>query len=358
MKKTEYISGNIQNSLFPKSLFVVYLLTLLATAGVHVGLIVLFQEAALGSIWQTHIILLYWIAVAAGLTLFTRRKIRVIYEEPLQRLANATTQVASGDFSVYVPTVHPADKVDYLDSMIVDFNKMVEELGSIETLKTEFISNVSHELKTPIAVIQNNAELLRMSRLDEKQRTQADAIYWATKRLAGLVSNILKLNKLEQQRILPDAQHYDVCAQLAECALAVEDALEMKGIELEAEMEDTGIIFADPALMELVWNNLLSNAVKFTPKGGTITITEAETESGIAISVKDTGCGMTEETRNHIFEKFYQGDTSHATMGNGLGLALAQRVLLLHGFSIRVESTLGQGSCFTVTIPKGGKTNG
>lgn len=358
MKKTEYISGNIQNSLFPKSLFVVYLLTLLATAGVHVGLIVLFQEAALGSIWQTHIILLYWIAVAAGLTLFTRRKIREIYEEPLQRLASATTQVASGDFSVYVPTVHTADKMDYMDVMILDFNKMVEELGSIETLKTEFISNVSHELKTPIAVIQNNAELLRMSELDEKQSTQADAIYWATKRLTGLVSNILKLNKLEQQRILPDAQHYDVCAQLAECALAVEDVLEMKGIELEADMEDCAEIFADPALMELVWNNLLSNAVKFTPKGGTITIGECTKEDCIEISVKDTGCGMDVETQRHIFEKFYQGDASHTAAGNGLGLALAQRVLLLHGFSISVESTLGQGSSFTVTIPKGGKCDG
>lgn len=358
MKKTVYVSGSIQSSLFPRSLFVIYLLTLLVTAGVHVGLIVLFQVIALHSGWQTLIVLSYWAAVAAGLTLYTRKRIRVIYEEPLQRLANATNQVASGDFSVYVPTVHTADKMDYLDAMTVDFNKMVEDLGSIETLKTEFISNVSHELKTPIAVIQNNAELLRLSQLDEKQRTQADAIYWATMRLTGLVSNILKLNKLEQQRILPDAKNYDVCAQLAECAVAMEDVLEMKGIELEADLEDSSTIFADPALMELVWNNLLSNAVKFTPKGGTITIAEAQTESGIAVTVKDTGCGMTEETRKHIFEKFYQGDTSHATLGNGLGLALAQRVLLLHGFSISVESAPGQGSCFTVTIPKGGKTNG
>lgn len=358
MKKAEYVSGSIQSSLFPRSLFVIYLLTLLITAGVHVGLIVLFQVIELYSGWQTLIILSYWAAVAAGLTLYTRRRIRIIYEEPLQRLAQATTEVASGDFSVYVPTVHTADKLDYLDAMIVDFNKMVEDLGSIETLKTEFVSNVSHELKTPVAVIQNNAELLRLTDLDEKQRTQADAIYWATKRLTGLVSNILKLNKLEQQRILPDAQSYDVCDQLAECAIAMEDVLEMKGIELEAEMEDSGIIYADPALMELVWNNLLSNAVKFTPKGGTITIAEKEQEACIAVSIRDTGCGMNEETRRHIFEKFYQGDTSHAAAGNGLGLALAQRVLLLHGFSVSVESAPGQGSCFTVTIPKGGNPNG
>lgn len=358
MKKTEYVSGYIQNSLFPKSLFLVYLLTLLVTAGLHVGLIVLFEAIALGNIWQTHIILFYWLAVAAGLTLYARRQIRVIYEEPLQKLANATTQVATGDFSVYVPLAHTADKMDYLDSIIVDFNKMVEELGSIETLKTEFVSNVSHELKTPVAVIQNNAELLRMSDLDEKQRSQADAIYWATKRLTGLVSNILKLNKLEQQRILPEAVSYDVCEQLAECAVAVEDVLDMKGIELEAEMDDTGMIFADPALMELVWNNLLSNAIKFTPKGGTITILEQEREDCFEVSVKDTGCGMSEETKRHIFEKFYQGDTSHAAAGNGLGLALAQRVLLLHGFTIRVESEPGQGSCFTVTIPKGEEKHG
>ncbi len=358
MKKTEYVSGYIQSSLFPRALFVVYLLTLLVTAGLHVGLIVLFQTIALHSGWQTLIILSYWIAVAAGLTLYTRRQIRVIYEEPLQRIANATTQVAAGDFSVYVPMTHTADKMDYLDAMILDFNKMVEQLGSIETLKTEFISNVSHELKTPVSVIQNNAELLRLSELDEKQCTQANAIYWATKRLTGLVSNILKLNKLEQQRILPDAQSYDVCAQLAECAVAMDDVLEMKGIELEADMEDTGMIFADPALMELVWNNLLSNAVKFTPRGGIVTITEAETPEGLKIGVRDTGCGMDKETQRHIFEKFYQGDTSHAAAGNGLGLALAQRVLLLHGFAISVESAPGQGSTFTVTIPKEGENHG
>lgn len=352
MKKSAHLLGSIQSNRFPKSLFYVFMLVLLITAGVNIGMVLLFQELRVNEIIQVHVVILYWVAVAAGLTLFTRSRIRIVYEEPMQKLALATKRVAEGDFSVHVPTVHAADKMDYMDVMILDFNKMVEDLGSIETLKTEFISNVSHELKTPVAIIQNNAELLRLSRLDEKQHAQVDAIYWATKRLTGLVSNILKLNKLEQQRILPEAKNYDVCAQLAECAVAMEDVLEMKGIELEADMEDTGMIFADPALMELVWNNLLSNAMKFTPHGGTVTITETATPEGLKIGVRDTGCGMDEETQRHIFEKFYQGDTSHATVGNGLGLALAQRVLLLHDFSIQVESTPGQGSCFTVTIPK------
>jgi signal transduction histidine kinase len=301
---------------------------------------------------QTAVPLLYWSAVAVGLTLFTRRQIQRTYEEPMHRLAQATEQVAGGDFSVYIPPLHTSDKLDYMDIMLIDFNKMVEELGSIETLKTDFFSNVSHEIKTPLAVIQNNAELLRMEDLTDTQRDYADTIYQSSRRLADLISNILKLNKLEKQSITPDIQVYDVCAQLAECALGHEEAWEQKELDFDADMEDRADIAADPALMELVWNNLLSNAVKFTEPGGSITLAETSDESSVYVSVRDTGCGMSEETKKHIFEKFYQGDTSHAMAGNGLGLALALRVLQLNNFQIKVESAPGQGSAFTVIMPK------
>ena len=342
----------IRNDRFPSSLFLVYLGVLLLMSGIHTGLVVGMNKLGWSDFLQILVPLLYWSAVAVGLTFFTRKQIQRVYEEPMHRLAEATEKVAGGDFSVYVPTIHTSDKLDYLDVMIVDFNKMVEELGSIETLKTDFFSNVSHEIKTPLAVIQNNAELLRLGELTDTQRERADTIYHSSRRLADLISNILKLNKLEKQNITPDIQVYDVCAQLAECALGFEEAWERKELDFNADMEDRADIAADPALMELVWNNLFSNAVKFTEPGGSIELTQTSDENNVYVSVKDTGCGMNEETEKHIFEKFYQGDTSHATAGNGLGLALALRVLQLNHFDIQLESAPGQGSTFTVTMPK------
>ena len=348
------LETNVRDSRFPPSLFFVYFGVLLLMSGIHTGLVVGMNKLNWSEILQVLVPLVYWSAVAVGLTLFTRRQIQQVYEEPMHRLAEATEKVAGGDFSVYVPTIHTSDRLDYLDVMLIDFNKMVEELGSIETLKTDFFSNVSHEIKTPLAIIQNNAELLRMEPLTDAQQEYADTIYQAARRLADLISNILKLNKLEKQTIVPETQVYDVCAQLAECALGFEQAWERKALDFDADMEDRAQIAADPALMELVWNNLFSNAVKFTEPGGSITLTEASDEYNVYVSVRDTGCGMDENTKKHIFEKFYQGDTSHATAGNGLGLALAMRVLQLNHFDIQVESAPGKGSCFTVTMPRAG----
>ena len=341
-----------ERSRFPPSLFFVYLTALLLMSGIHAGLVVGMGQLGWSELAQTVVPVLYWSAVAIGLTLFTRGQMQRVYEEPMQKLAEATKKVAGGDFSVYIAPLHTIEKMDYLDKMIVDFNRMVEELGSVETLKTDFFSNVSHEIKAPLAIIQSNAELLRLEKLTEKQRGYADAIFWSSERLADLIGNILKLNKLENQTITPVVETYDVCEQLARCAVAHEPAWERRGLDFEADMEDRAEISADPALMELVWNNLLSNAVKFTEPGGRIVLTERSEGESIRVSVWDTGCGMTEETKKRIFEKFYQGDTSHSMAGNGLGLALAWRVLQLNDFGIEVESEPGKGSVFTVVIPK------
>lgn len=260
--------------------------------------------------------------------------------------------MSEGDFSVYVPTIHTADKLDYLDVMIMDFNEMVEELGSIETLKTDFVSNVSHEMKTPIAIIKNYAQLLQTGQASEEQRKEyAKEIEDAASRLSSLISNILKLNKLENQRITPEIAVYDVCRQLCESIFLFEDAIEEKEINLEADIEDAAMIKADASLMELVWNNLLSNAVKFTDRGGSIIIRQTSDESHIRVSVSDTGCGITKESIRHIFDKFYQGDTSHSTEGNGLGLALVKRVLELMDGEIQITSEEGRGSTFLVMLP-------
>ncbi len=342
----------VRQSHFPGILCVVYFLALLLMSGIHMGLVTLINNKVWNDAIAIVIPTVYWALVAVGLTLYARWEIKRAYEEPMHRLAHATAKVAQGDFSVYVPPLHTADKLDYLDVMILDFNTMVEELGSIETLKTDFFSNVSHEMKTPLAVIQNCAQLLQKEDItEEKRREYTDSILQSTRKLSNLITNILKLNKLEKQTIRPAPEHYNLCQQLCDCALQFEDAWENKDLEFVADIEDRVMVEADPGLLELVWTNLLSNAVKFTPAGGTITLTQTSDEKEIVISVSDTGCGIDEETMRHIYDKFYQGDTSHSTEGNGLGLALVQRILQLSDGTITVKSRIGQGSTFTVRLP-------
>lgn len=345
----------IKQSRFPLSTFWIIFGSLLMMSGLHTALYLFVQRMAWLEIVQTHIILLYWFIVALLLTLIVRWQMKKTYEEPLLKLSRATKQVAQGDFSVYIPTTNTSDNLDYLDMMIMDMNKMIEELGSIETLKTDFISNVSHEMKTPLAVIKNYGEMLQSKHISDERRIEyAKTIEDSARKMSELIGNILKLNKLENQRIVPEVEDYDVCRQLCDCILGFEEAWDAKEIELEVDMEDEEtFVKGDESLMELVWNNLLSNAVKFTEAGGMITVKQRTTEKYVEVSVSDTGCGISEASLKHIFDKFYQGDTSHATQGNGLGLALVHRVLTLLDGDIQVSSIEGKGTTFTVKLPKG-----
>ena len=293
----------------------------------------------------------YWGLMSLVFCLITRYMRRKHFERPMRRLADAARQVAEGDFSVYLAPLRKDGKKDYVDVAFDDFNSMIAELGTIETMKTSFISDVSHEIKTPLSVIQNYAAALRGKGIRPEQRLEyAETIAAAAEKLNTLVANILRLSKLENQHIVPDPEEYDLCGQLAACALAFEGQLEAKGLELRVDMDDRAVIRADRGMLEIVWNNLLANAIKFTDPGGTIMLAQSSDADSVTVRVQDTGQGMGQATLGRIFDKFYQGDASRSGEGNGLGLALALRVVELLGGQISVASEPGQGSSFTVTL--------
>ena len=287
------------------------------------------------------------ITLLSGTMDYIRRKQMV--DKPVKQILAATEKIMQGDFSVRIEPVKEFSGETGFNEIINAINKMTAELAGTETLRTDFIANVSHELKTPLAVMGNYATILQNPGITEEERKEyAKAISDSARRLAALITNILKLNKLENQQIFPQLDEYDLGEQLCESLLQFEDVWEQKDLEIETDIQEDVRIRSDAELLSLVWNNLMSNAVKFTPEGGTIGV-RLKTEGNLVIvSVSDTGCGIKPEVGQHIFEKFYQGDTSHATQGNGLGLALVKRVVDIVGGEISVQSTFGQGSTFTV----------
>lgn len=280
-----------------------------------------------------------------------RRKLMV--QKCVEHIVNAAKELVAGDFSVQVKPINRFGTDESFNEIIECFNKMAQELSGVEALRTDFISNVSHEMKTPLAVMQNYGTLLQTPELpDEKRMEYAKGITESSRRLADMMTNILKLNKLENQQIYPNIKEYNLGEQLCEVLLQFENTWERDEIEIETDIAEDVNIYADRELLELVWNNLLSNAFKFTPQGGMVSVTLEMEERHVIVKVKDTGCGMSADTGAHIFEKFYQGDTSRSTQGNGLGLALVKRVVdIMHG-EIYVESVIGKGSVFTVILEK------
>ncbi|MBO5372679.1 MAG: HAMP domain-containing histidine kinase, partial [Lachnospiraceae bacterium] len=258
-------------------------------------------------------------------------------------------KIVQGDFNVRIKPVNKMGVDENFNEIIHCFNMMAEELSGVETLRTDFIANVSHEMKTPLSVMQNYGTLLQMPELAEDKRIEyAKGVAEGSRRLADMMTNILKLNRLEKQQIFPKTEEYDLGEQLCECLLQFENVWEEKNIEIETELAEDVKVNTDGELLSLVWNNLFSNAFKFTPEGGKVTLILEATEHHAIVKVKDTGCGMSQEVGAHIFEKFYQGDTSHATQGNGLGLALVKRVVDILQGEISVESAVGKGSTFVV----------
>ena len=290
------------------------------------------------------------ITILFGTIDYVRRKIMV--DRPVKIITEATEEIMNGDFSVRIQPMKGSG-MEGFNQIASAVNAMAQELSGMETLRTDFIANVSHEMKTPLAVMQNYGTLLQSPDLSEEQWMEyAKGVTDASRRLAEMMTNILKLNRLENQQIFPQAAEFDLGEQLCECLLQFENVWEKAEIEIDTDIAEEIMICADAELLSLVWNNLFSNAFKFTGSGGMVTVSLTETEQHAVVKVKDTGCGMTSEVGAHIFEKFYQGDTSHSVQGNGLGLALVKRVIDILQGEIAVESAVGVGTSFTVKIPR------
>ena len=278
-----------------------------------------------------------------------RRKLMV--EKPVKKILSATEQIAKGDFSTRLEIVHPYGKYDQYDLIMDNLNVMAAELEKTESLKTDLISNVSHELKTPLTVIKSYATLLKRKDLDEETREKyLDAVLQATGRLNDLITNILRLNKLENQEIKADLERFDLGEAVGESILQFEEVIEKKGLEFVCDLQENVCVYSSKSYLDIVWGNLLSNAVKFTDEGGRVEVKLKKEGKKAVVSVTDTGCGISAETGARIFEKFYQGDTSHASEGNGLGLALVKKVIDILGGEISVFSEEGKGSTFKVVL--------
>jgi len=287
------------------------------------------------------------LGVAAGLALVLTASRRTV--NPVVELNRATKEIASGNFDI---TVNIRDNIEEFGELERNFNRMAAELKSNEYLRKDFISNVSHQLRTPLSIVHGYAELLAEGGLSEsEQREYARYIADEAERLTALTGDMLRLSRMDNHALQPKRERFRLDEQLRQVMLRHEKRCREKGIQMELSLESVDFC-GDEELLSQVWDNLIDNAVKFTSRGGSICVRLRDRSGQVRVTVSDRGSGMSEETKQRLFEQFYRGDASRRSEGNGLGLPLARRVVELHGGSIHVESEEGKGSCFTVTLPR------
>lgn len=283
------------------------------------------------------------LVISTGLSLFVAKVILT----PITEFSKASNEVAKGNFNI---RLEEKSRIREISDLTKNFNTMIQELSSIETLRTDFVVNVSHEFKTPIAAIEGYAMLLRDKHLSESERDEyTKMIIESSRQLSALSGNILALSKLENQEAVPDEKAYRLDEQIRQAILLLEPEWSSKNLDMQIDLNKTTFYGSEHLLMQ-VWMNLIGNAIKFTPENGTIEITLYSENENTIIRISDTGCGMTDQVINHIFDKFYQGDTARKADGNGLGLSLAKKILDLCKAKIEVKSTPTKGSIFTVIL--------
>lgn len=311
--------------------------------------ITLFRLGFLAEYTETPLIpisFLLILSVIFGMVLFLF--VGRIILQPIKQFSEASKEVAKGNFTI---KLQENSKIKEVQDMAYSFNLMVQELSGIETLRTDFVTNVSHEFKTPLAAIEGYATLLQDKDMTDAERDEyAKMIIDSSRQLSTLTENILNLSRLENQEVVLDRKAFRLDEQIREAILLLENRWSEKNIELMVDLAKTSYI-GNKNLLRQVWVNLFDNAVKFTPENGCIQIRLFRGENGITVTIADSGRGIEPAQLTHIFDKFYQADKARKETGNGLGLALVKRIVDLCGGEVKVSSQMGQGSGFTVTLP-------
>ncbi|MCR4648809.1 MAG: HAMP domain-containing histidine kinase [Lachnospiraceae bacterium] len=357
VKKASVSIGNLINKLIESIIFRISFFTIFALTVSNVlagGIMMILYNTPLKERWGltpltlTIIVLAFSYVSSSVFSIIINRNVFL----PLRKLTRITRQVADGNYNVKLDGITNffTERTD-LGKLVEAFDDMTHELSSTEIFRNDFIHNFSHEFKTPIISISGFAKQLYNGNLTPEQQSEfAKIIMDESEHLANMSSNVLLLSKLESQEIISDKEDFSLDEQLRTCMLLYEEQWSEKNISIDMDLEEIDY-FQSKDLLYHVWMNLIGNAVKFTPESGNITVKASKSGELIVVSVSDNGIGMDEETVSHVFEKFYQGDTSHATSGNGLGLSLVKRILDMMDGRISVISARDKGTTFTVSLP-------
>ena len=296
-----------------------------------------------GALTSTYFIAFSSVIVGMVISSYTSKRIL----SPIMKINDATKKVAKGDFSVRLEENSVANEIREISQ---NFNIMVKELSNTETLQNDFVSNVSHEFKTPLAAIEGFTTLLQDDTLSrEEQKKYINKILENTHRLTNLTQSILSLSRLENQEIVMQKEHFQLDEQIRYVLLDFQDRWEEKNINIDLILEDV-VFYGNKGLLAQVWSNLIDNAIKFSSTNGILSIRCSVAENNVVVTVTDSGVGMTEEIKKHAFDKFFQGEHSHNIQGNGLGLALVKRIVSLCGGKVYIESKKDKGTTVTVIL--------
>jgi len=346
LDEKQFGNTKMRNRLALSILGVLVIYVVLAVALIAILLVLGVEIAELSTPWMLLILLTllcFFLSMVASY--FLMKKIF----NPLEQISVAAGKVASGDFT---PEISYHGEFEELERTFENFNRMVKELNSVEIIRNDFIADVSHEFKTPLSAITGYATLLQDSELTEEEKNgYIRKIFFHIEKLNDLTENILRLSKMEHQQFLDTPVTFRLDEQLREAIVLLEPKWSEKNLELDLDLPEVLYTGHSPQLFT-VWTNLIGNAIKYTDHGGTISVLISEDADSVLVKVQDTGIGMSEETKAHIFDKFYQGDTSRKSQGNGLGLAICKEIVKKCGGVITVESKPGAGSAFLVKLNK------